>query len=189
MLKRMNKKGAEETNWLMLAIIGLVFVLLIILGMWYVKKIASDVTGNVPDNAEIVAQGCSLAIGGELVNAYCFQFREIEFGSKKVYATCDYVKKNYGVVFDSEGITCVTSNIEKDKLDLEKAILQKCLALKSDNLVNGKICKDVATLDKVKSLCTIEGQKLDYFNGDKKVEGICQGSGTTFTLNPPITTP
>jgi len=74
----MNKRGQDflRSNFLGWAVGILALVVIVLLVLWFGNYLGSVPEG-VPDVSEIIIQGCSVAAQGNLIESYCYQFREL----------------------------------------------------------------------------------------------------------------
>lgn len=130
MLKRRNKKG-QQLPLENAVVIGVLIVLLVVIGYFiYQGYVKGDIIlQNLPDNAVIVAGNCEVAAKGGFTDAYCYQMRELEYGSKTAYANCDYIAKNYAVSIPSQGEVICPSDLVKLAAETE------CKKLKDKEMV------------------------------------------------------
>lgn len=150
MIKIGGKKG-EETSFVMRLIIGLAFLLVVLIAIFYAKSWGSDVGKNIPAKVDLMITGCQSAVSLSSVqgiNAYCHTVREI---AKNKYVTCDYAGKEGITIYTESGSASKTKidAIEKicatptEKENRGKRIVAQCVEkeLKDTAIVNGKTCK------------------------------------------------
>jgi len=129
-IRGLNRKGQEVvSNFGIVGIIGIVFLVVVILGIWYFSTRGEQAAGSIPENAEIIAQACSVVATESSINSYCLQIREVKSG---VYATCDKMSNYNIVVTDSDGTNVqINSMNEKCKqyaTQLESKIREACVS-------------------------------------------------------------
>lgn len=150
MVKRgLNKKGQEAvTGFGVTGIVLIVFMVVVILGIWYVNGVWEDATSITPKKAEAIALACSNTANEIAANTYCFELREIR---KNEYITCDKAE-DYGIlvlgsdesdtsikkmnVFCGEKFSFLNTTVLKECNDPAGKFYEK----KSKVKINGKTC-------------------------------------------------
>lgn len=119
-IRRLNKRGQEAVSGFgVVGIVLVVFMVVVILGIWAVNKYWNLGIDHVPKNAEMIAKACSSFSKESYVNPYCLQIREAD---KNLYTTCDYAGNFNIVVLDSEGSNYTTVRMNKFCKDYSSAL-------------------------------------------------------------------
>ncbi len=147
----LGKKGQEAvSNFGVTGIVLIVFLVVVVLGIWYVNSSWNQVLGQIPKNAEIIAQACSAYAKESSLNSYCFDFREVR---KDTYTTCDYAKNYNIVILDSDNSNASVVRMESVCSEYSSYLNNSiCTACNSTNggqfsekpktKINGKSCSD-----------------------------------------------
>ncbi len=131
------KRGQERS--LLMWILGIATVVVVILFVYNFFNQGDKVLGNAPDDATVIGEACKLAAELGNTNAFCFQFRELHFGSKVVYATCDSAHKDYQV--EIENWAQNGEELCKDlSTNIESRAKEFCKTQSDDTIVNEKVC-------------------------------------------------
>jgi len=141
MFMNMNRRGQDflRSNFLGWAIGILTLIVIVFLILWFAGYLGSVPEG-VPDVSEIIIQGCSVAAQGNLIESYCYQFREL--GSDKYY-TCgsEYMEgilTEYDV--DVGAVDCMNKTLTTRTKEFCEAITE---SRQNKVEVNGVTCKSV----------------------------------------------
>tara|TARA_B100000315_G_scaffold219311_1_gene221155 strand:+ start:2528 stop:2980 length:453 start_codon:yes stop_codon:yes gene_type:complete len=145
MIKRMDKRGQEGFKLVNL-ILALVVLVVIALGiLYFISKGKSAATNVIPDDAQIIVNGCNLVNNEVSKQSYCTQLRKV---TKEVYATCDYVS-TYGITIpDSKNMDSICEKEYGKPNELIKGsnrqlrISTQCteLGLKDNTRANNLLC-------------------------------------------------
>lgn len=145
-IRGLNKKGQEAvSNFGVTGIVLVVFLVVVVLGIWYFNSSFKQITNQLPKNAEVIAKACSAFTRESEVNSYCFQIREAD---KNVYTTCDYARNLNIIILDSDGSN--SSAVRMDTFcegyssDLKEIITTFCEGkeFSSKVKVNGQSCSE-----------------------------------------------
>lgn len=146
----LGKKAQEAvSNFGVTGIVLIVFLVIVVLGIWYVNSSWVQVSDQIPKNAAIIANACSAVATDSGLTPYCLQFREAD---KNIYTTCDYAKKYNIVILDSDNsnasvvrMASVCSEVNKS---LNNEICNACNTTRGQFYqkprveVNGKKCSE-----------------------------------------------
>ena len=142
----MKKRGQtqwEMTGWI-LAILVLVAIGVIV---YYFMSASGDITDNMIQKAEVMAQTCGGLASEEFVQSYCLQLREID---SEHYVTCHSLTTTdlkYGVVIGGgDGMKTICS----PEYDIQLYAIKKakCNEINSDSkkektIVTGESCRTI----------------------------------------------
>jgi hypothetical protein len=85
--KRMNKKGQELWQLLVL-LLGIAVVAIVIIGAIFGFDKIFGLFRPVGGELELVAQQCKLAAENNLVTSYCIEFKEVKIAGETQYVNC-----------------------------------------------------------------------------------------------------
>ncbi len=163
----MNKRGDETQSFGVSGIILLIFLVLVIAGIWYVVEKLKEVGENVPQKVETAIQGCGLVASEQTAESYCNLIREI--GENK-YVTCDYGVKYEGfVVGDSSLMEPIcsaqgSSRVISIKRQIEERKITKGL-INGESISSWKTKISVVTGAKTSKELEKECDKDTFFEG------------------------
>jgi hypothetical protein len=147
-IRGLNKKGQEVvSNFGVVGIVGIIFLVVVILGIWYVSTRAGEASTQIPENAAIIASACSAVASESTLNSYCLQLREV---NSNKYATCDKMSDYNIIVTDSDGTSIKINemNLKCQQYDdsLQQKIQEACVSGdfkgKPSVEINKKLCSD-----------------------------------------------
>ncbi len=133
----MIKRGQERS--LLMWVLGSAAVVIVIVFFYNFFNQGSGILDQAPDDATIVAEACKLGLELNNQNAVCLQFRELHFGSRVEYATCDYAVDAKWISVDNwaqKGAEFCPPLVGEVKARAEGL----CLSKPSETIVNGKVC-------------------------------------------------
>jgi hypothetical protein len=153
----MNKRGQEGFKLVNL-ILALVVLVVIAGGIWYFTSKAQSAATNIPGNAEVISQACSLVASEQTKTSYCTQLREIRTDE---YITCDGAK-DYGIsITDADSMKSICAG---ETNNLKKVVESACnneFKDKKSTKINGKICSSGGwDIEELKPCDTINNEDL-----------------------------
>jgi hypothetical protein len=144
-IRGMNKKAQEVvSNFGTVGIISIIFLVLVVLGIWYFSERGSEIGGQIPENAEVIAQACGVVAKESTINSYCLQFREVKTNT---YVTCDKLSLYNIPVTDSDGAFAnMNTKCNQYSENIEAKIKEACTTGDYKNKptveINGKKCSE-----------------------------------------------
>ncbi|MFA4953181.1 MAG: hypothetical protein WC584_03090 [Candidatus Pacearchaeota archaeon] len=135
-----NKGGEAEQSFGVNGIILLIFLVLVIAGIWYVVDRAKGAADNIPGQGEIIIQACNQLNAVQFQTSYCTQIRQIRTNE---YTTCDYAS-NYGLILEdvtNKNKVCETMDLQS-KIILFRTQCEDRKLDSSKDKINGKTCGD-----------------------------------------------
>ena len=134
-----NKKGQEVVQSFGInGIILLIFLVLVIAGIWYVVDKAKGTSQNIPGQGEAIIQACNLLDAVQFQTSYCTQIRQIRTNE---YTTCDYAS-HYGLILEdvvNKNKVCETMD-SQSKIILFKTQCEDKKLDSSKDKINGETC-------------------------------------------------
>lgn len=106
------KRGQREVSLgtFLLLILGVGGLILVGYGFYNYWSKIDNVSGVLPSEVEAAAQGCKIAATGNLVTAFCDDFKELKMENGGThYMTCDYLKTQYSTDIGEFDVTKCTS--------------------------------------------------------------------------------
>lgn len=191
MIKRLNKKGDAVESFSVNWIYAIIFLIVIVIGLYLVVKYVGQTGKNIPQQEEVIVQFCSAFNPAELATSYCLQPRQIKTNE---YITCDYADK-YGLVIndaankklvcDKISITTKAIRFKEECTKMKLKITDKIDQITCEEwtkAVNGQTKGELVTKCGTANtllegtVCTASGYKLEWTStstDDKKTYVCC----------------
>lgn len=182
MIKRMNRRGAVESDTLILLVLGFLVVVVVAISLTTGWGFVSNFFTQSNVNVAVMSEKCGALSTNP--SGFCVDKLEIK---KNNYYNCPYAIRTIGVQVASPPTTPCT---DAEKLMCNKLKVETTNFNPENVFVNDKPCGYylITSTEIAKTYCTgASNQKVTYYEGDEKVEKtakVCECEAVT-----PATTP